>query len=96
MVNEIREKIPSELSVDEKKGQVVLLESDFRAVHTKRSRDFIWIEIIMYSGRNLHLKQGLASEIIKIVQKFINVPADDINLVYYEVDKENFYSGVNG
>ncbi|MFT9495250.1 hypothetical protein [Anaerosolibacter sp.] len=55
----IRELIPVVLNIDSKIGQVLLYESKYRASHPTRDRNFVFIEITMYSGRSHELKKNL-------------------------------------
>jgi len=93
LVHAVKEIVPLELKIDKKVVQVILLDLDIGDASKGQGEDFVWVEVTMYRGRSLQIKQGLALAIIAEIKKYMNLDPKDINLVYYEVDKENFFSG---
>lgn len=93
MVHSIRELISVVLKIDRKIGQVMLYESKYRANHESRDKNFVFIEVTMYSGRSYELKQKLANSIISEIVRYTQVDVKDINLVYYELTSDNYFGG---
>lgn len=93
MVRAIREAIPAALHIDANIGQVMLYETDYRACHESRSQDFVFVEVTMYAGRSMELKQELADRILAHVQEYTGVDGKDINLVYYELSPDQYFGG---
>jgi Domain of unknown function (DUF1904). len=93
MVHAIRELISFALNIDNKIGQVMLYESEHRANHESRDKNFVFVEVTMYSGRSYELKQKLADLIISEIVKYTKVDVTDINLVYYELNFDNYFGG---
>lgn len=95
MVNSIRKIIPTVLNIDEKIGQVMLYESKQRANHESRDKNFVFVEITMYVGRDYELKEKLAEMIIAEITELTGVDRTDINIVYYELKAENYFGGTS-
>lgn len=93
LVEAVRKIIPIVLNIDENIGQVMLYESQYRAIHSCRDKNFVFIEITMYVGRSFELKEKLAEALIAEVEKYVKVDRSDINLVYYELPPENYFGG---
>lgn len=93
LVHAIRKIIPMTLNIDNKIGQVMLYESEYREAHESRDKNFVFVEVTMYIGRNYELKQKLASLIISEITKYTKVDSKDINLVYYELNPDNYFGG---
>ena len=91
----IRDLIPRVLNIDNKIGQVMLYESEYRAIHESRDRNFVFIEVALYVGRSHELKEKLAECIIAEVCKYTAVEKNDINLVYYEITPDNYFGGTS-
>jgi 5-carboxymethyl-2-hydroxymuconate isomerase len=89
----IRELIPVVLNIDSKIGQVMLYESKYRASHPARDRNFVFVEVTMYSGRSHELKQKLADLIIAEIIRYTEGDVKDINLVYYEIPIDSYFGG---
>ena len=90
---EIRKSISEGLSIDDIIGQAMVYESEYRGNHYSRSRDFVFVEISMYEGTRYEAKRKLANIIIDKVEQISGIDREDINVVYYETTKENFFEG---
>lgn len=91
MVHAIREVIPNALNIDNRVGQVMLYESEYRSIHESRDENFVFVEITMHSGRSYKVKEKLSGLIIDEIIKYTNVDIEDINLVYYELNPSNYF-----
>lgn len=94
MLEEIRETLPSILNIKPEVGQVILYTSNQRLTHPNRNQDFIVVEITLKKGRTHNIKKVLAEKVISIITCYTDIPTKDINLVYYEIDQENFFGGL--
>lgn len=97
LAKEVREAVVSELKISKHIGQVMLYETPRknRSIHESRNIDFVFVEIIIYSGRSAEMKQGLMEKIAALICKHIGVNKEDINCCIVEVPKENWYGGVS-
>ncbi|MDS0525418.1 tautomerase family protein [Clostridium sp. SHJSY1] len=93
IVQAVREIIPIALDLDEKIGQVMLYESEYRSIHESRDKNFVFVEVTMFSGRSNKFKEKLADLIISEIAKYVEVNIEDINLVYYEMNSSNYFWG---
>ena len=93
LVNKIREILPTVLNIDKKIGQVMLYETRYRSNHESRNKNFVFIEVTMYTGRNYALKQKLADTIISEISDFTGTNQKDINLIFYEINPDNYFGG---
>jgi phenylpyruvate tautomerase PptA (4-oxalocrotonate tautomerase family) len=93
MVESIRELIPATLNMDSRVGQVMLYESEYRSIHESRDRNFVFVEVTMFSGRSNKFKEKLANLIISEIAKYVEVDIEDINLVYHELNSSNYFWG---
>ena len=90
---EIRKSISEGLNIDDMTGQAIVYESEYRGNHYSRSRDFVFVEVSMYEGTNYEDKQKLANIIMDKVEQISSVDREDINVIYYESSRENFFEG---
>lgn len=95
LTQSIRDLIPSILGIDNKIGQVMLYESQHRAIHPNRDKNFVFIEVTLFIGRSYALKEQLAESIITEVHKYTNVDKSDIILVFYELTPANYFGGTS-
>ena len=90
---EIRKSISEGLSVEEHVGQAMVYESEYRGNHYSRSRNFVFVEVSMFEGAKYEDKEKLANIIIERVEQISGIDREDVNVVYYENPKENFFRG---
>ncbi|MDP2891972.1 MAG: tautomerase family protein [Bacillota bacterium] len=96
MVKTLRGLMPQIMGIDEKLGQAMLYEADFRANHESKDKNFVFIEITLYKGRSYEIKKKLADAILDVVSRYTGVDKADINIVYYEMDPHEAYFGGSG
>lgn len=97
LVNEIRACMPQILKVAEDIGQVFLYETSppCRSIHASRDPHFIFVEISMYSGRTLEMKQALTDRFIAIIHRHTGVKPADIVCTITEIPLENYFGGTS-
>jgi phenylpyruvate tautomerase PptA (4-oxalocrotonate tautomerase family) len=96
LVRSIRESIPQLLNVAEHIGQVMLYETpeENRSTHSSRDRRFIFVEVIMYSGRTKEMKLKFLQNLVLLINQYTGIDAEDINCVIQEIPPENYFGGV--
>lgn len=96
LTKRIREILVEKLQIDEKIGQVLLYDTlpQYRAIHSDRSNNFVFMEILMYSGRTFEMKSDLMHGLVDEVHKLTKVEKRDINCCITEIPQENWYSGI--
>lgn len=88
---EIRKVISKGINISENIGQAMIYESEYRVNHYTRSRDFIFIEVLLFQGMNYESKEYLANLIIEKANQISGVDTSDISLVYCEEPEENYF-----
>jgi phenylpyruvate tautomerase PptA (4-oxalocrotonate tautomerase family) len=97
LVQRIRESIPQLLNVADHIGQVVLYETPekYRSTHSTRDKHFILVEVTMYPGRTVEMKQNFLQNLVFLINRYTGVDANDINCVIHEIQPENYFGGVS-
>ncbi len=97
LTKRLREIMIEHLQLDEKIGQVLLYEAlpQHRAIHTDRSNSFVFIEVLMYSGRTKEMKTSLMKGLVEEVSKILKTDIKDINVCIIEIPSDNWYGGIN-
>ncbi len=95
LVKEVRLALVETLGIKPDHGHVILYESDifFRATHESRSRDFVFVEILMFSGRTDEMKENLFKRLNGIIHERTGVPERDILFVIVESERNNWAAG---
>jgi phenylpyruvate tautomerase PptA (4-oxalocrotonate tautomerase family) len=96
MVQTLRDLMPRHMGIDEKIGQAMLYETDFRANHAEKDRNFVFVEITLYKGRDMATKKKLSDAVLDTIIRYTGVDRTDIDLVYYEMDPQEAYFGGPG
>jgi len=92
MCKEIRQSLVNVLGISEDHGHVVAYESEttHRNVHESRDRNFVFVEILMFSGRTDEMKEKLFQRISDIVSRYTGVNEQEIILNIIESDRNNW------
>jgi phenylpyruvate tautomerase PptA (4-oxalocrotonate tautomerase family) len=92
LVKEVRLALVETLGIKPDHGHVILYESDifFRATHKSRSSDFVFVEILMFTGRSDEMKARLFKRLNDIIHERTRVPETDILFVITEADRNNW------
>ncbi len=80
------------LGIHKEHGHVVCYESalESRECHENRDKNFVFIEILMFSGRTDEKKEKLYKNITEIINNNINVNINDIIINIIESDRKNW------
>lgn len=89
----VRKVIYEGLNIQEDKSQAIVYESEYRGIHYSRNRDFISVEIALYKGTSDEEKKRLAKLIVEKVEEISEIDRNEINIIYYEEPKNNFFYG---
>jgi phenylpyruvate tautomerase PptA (4-oxalocrotonate tautomerase family) len=97
LVQRIRESIPQILNVADHIGQVVLYETreECRSTHPTRDKRFIIVEVSMYPGRTVEMKQNFLQNLVKLINRYTGVAPTDINCLIHEIPPDNYFGGVS-
>ena len=92
LVRDVRLALVETLGISPDHGHVILYESDifFRSTDKSRSSDFVFVEIIMFAGRNDQMKEDLFKRLNAIIHDRTRVPERDILLVIVESERNNW------
>lgn len=92
LVREVRTAVVETLGIPPDHGHVILYESPihFRATHESRSVDFVFTEILMFSGRTDEIKRQLFKRVNDVVHTHTKVPEKDIIFVITEAERSNW------
>lgn len=95
MANEVRNTVVEKLQIDKTIGQVMIYETPItsRSIHESKNAKFIFVEIRMYPGRELQIKQNLMKAVVSVIHKYTNIEIKDITCSISEVPKDNYYTG---
>mgnify|MGYP000915395778 CR=1 FL=1 len=96
LAGEIREALVEVLGIKENIGQVIIYKtpSDCRSIHKSRDRNFVFVEINMYSGRSQEMKKMLLDKICILINKHTNIDLSEIICCVIEIPPENYYGGL--
>ena len=96
MVKEIREAITKVLKLDTIIGQVILYDSPVthRGTYANRDPNFVFIEVFMYPGRSLQVKQEMMERFILLINRYTGVERDNIHALIHEIPQENYFGGM--
>jgi len=94
LVEEIRLALVEILKIDPTHGHVVLYDSplDSRGIHESRDKNFVFVEILMFSGRSDEMKENLFKKLSKIVNKHVGIDEKEILINVIETDRKNWAS----
>lgn len=89
---EIRRGFVETLGIRHEHGQVVLYGAPThrRGVHESRNRNFIFVEILMFSGRSNQLKEELFRRLNSILHSHTGIGDRDIVFAVLEIDRNNW------
>ena len=92
LAGEVRLALVDVLGIAPDHGHVILYESPshFRSTHESRSVDFIFVEILMFTGRTDEMKQLLFKRLNDVIHVRTGVPERDILFVITEADRSNW------
>jgi len=92
LVREVRLALVETLGIEPDHGHVVLYESDVfsRATDKSRSVDFVFVEILMFTGRSDDMKERLFARLNEIIHGRTKVPERDIVMVIVESERKNW------
>jgi phenylpyruvate tautomerase PptA (4-oxalocrotonate tautomerase family) len=92
LAREVRLAVVEVLGIAPDHGHVVLYESPLfsRSTHKSRSGDFIFVEILMFSGRTGAMKELLFRRLNDVIGGRTGVPERDILFVVTEADRDNW------
>lgn len=96
LAKNLREVMVEKLQINEKTGQVILYETkpQYRAIHADRSNSFVFLEVMMYSGRSSELKAAFIKGLVEMVHKILKVDIADINCCLIEIQQDNWFSSM--
>ena len=91
LVQDVRTTLVEILQLEENIGQVMvyLTPAQCRSTHHSRDLNFVFIEIIMYPGRDSVMKKKLMEKISILIQDHTGANIRDINCCIIEVSPEN-------
>jgi phenylpyruvate tautomerase PptA (4-oxalocrotonate tautomerase family) len=97
LTRQLRKVMLETLEIDEKIGQVVLYETQpqYRAIHAERSNNFVFLEVLMYPGRTMEMKETFMKGLVEAVNRIIKVDIQDINCCLQEISQDNWYGGIS-
>lgn len=92
LAQEVRETMVEVLKIDPAHGHVVVYTSPRtqRSVHESRSKDFVFVEMLMFSGRTNEMKETLFKALNKVIESHTGVDNKDILFNIIESDKKNW------
>jgi phenylpyruvate tautomerase PptA (4-oxalocrotonate tautomerase family) len=92
LVRDVRGALVETLGIKEDHGHVVLYETSpfSRSTHESRSRNFVFVEIFMFSGRDDSMKEELFKRLNEIIHERTRVPERDILFVIVESGRNNW------
>ncbi len=92
LVRDVRLALVKTLGIAPDHGHVVLYESWVfnRSTDKSRSSDFVFVEILMFTGRSDEMKARLFARLNDIVHDRTGVPERDILFVITEADRNNW------
>lgn len=90
---EVRKLVFKGLGLNDDKGQVMVYEAEYRGIHYSRDREFVFIECFVYTGTAAELKESLAKSIIDKVQEISEIDRKEINILFIEAPRGNFFYG---
>lgn len=95
LVQEARTAMLQALGARAEVGQVVLYTSapGARAIHPNRDSRFVYVEVLMWSGRPVESRQALQKALKAVVHQHTGVPESDIIVVLVESDPANWLGG---
>lgn len=95
LVKEVRKSMMELLNINEQFGQVILYEAlpQLRSTNESGSCNFVYVEITMYPGLSIEVKQALLQKISSLISKYVEIEIKDINCCIIEVPPENWYEG---
>lgn len=96
LVKTLREIMIEKLQIDKKIGQVILYETQpqLRTIHTDRSYNFVFIEVIMYPGRSTEMKEAFMIGLVEAVHRILKVDMQDVNCCLLEIQQDNWFGGL--
>ena len=89
---EVREAMVETLEIDPTHGHVVVYSAptNRRSVHESRSADFVFFELLMFSGRTDDVKETLFRKLNEVVERHTGVDNKDIIFNVIESDRKNW------
>lgn len=97
LVKTLREVMVEKLKIDEKLGQVILYEAQpqHRAIQIDRNNNFVFLEVMMYPGRAVEIKEALMKGLVEAVYRILKVDIKDINCCLIEIQHDNWFGGIS-
>lgn len=95
LVTDVRRCLVETLGLPADHGHVVLSESrvSSRASGEGRSADFVFVEVLMFTGRSDEMKARLFKRLNDVIHERTGVPEGDILFVVTEADRNNWGRG---
>ncbi|NHI91181.1 MAG: DUF1904 family protein [Candidatus Lokiarchaeota archaeon] len=92
ILRELRKNLVSILGIREDHGHLVIYESPLtaREVHKNRDKNFVFVEIQMFSGRSDEIKEALFLKITEIIKKNIKINENNILINIIETERKNW------
>jgi len=92
LAREVRESMVKTLRIDTAHGHVAIYTAPIahRSVHESRSPNFVFTEILMFSGRTDEMKEELFKSITQVIEKHIEVDKVDILFNIIESERNNW------
>jgi phenylpyruvate tautomerase PptA (4-oxalocrotonate tautomerase family) len=92
LAGEARETMVDVLKIDPAHGHVVVYTTPRtqRSVHESRSIDFVFTEMLMFSGRTDEMKEALYAALSRVIEKHTGVDKVDILFNIIENDRKNW------
>ncbi|MBN1571565.1 MAG: tautomerase family protein [Deltaproteobacteria bacterium] len=90
--HEVREVMVETLKIDPTHGHVAVYTTprEKRSVHESRSVDFVFVELLMFSGRTDETKETLFRKLNEVVERHTGVDNKDIIFNVIESDRKDW------
>lgn len=92
VANDVREAVVEVLGIGREHSHVVVYDSSpsSRSVHESRDNSFIFVEILMFSGRTDEMKEHLFAKICQVICKDTGTDGSDILMNVIDTDRSNW------
>lgn len=95
LADEVRQIVIDVLELDETFGKVIIYEAPMydRSNYESGDLNFVFVEVMMFSGRTEATKKVLVQQIVEKIEKIEGVVKEEINCAIHEIEKENYFVG---
>jgi len=92
LAQEVREAMAKTLKIDPAHGHVAIYTAPaaHHSVHESRNPNFVFTEILMFSGRSDEMKEELFKSISKVIERHIGVDNKDVLFNIIESERNNW------